>query len=171
MIGSMIPDDAGHPLQVAPPASGLHWRIKDSFVRYVLSGSTGAYAVTDGAEDDGDGNFYFPLASAEQDVDGVWRIAFEGDVRFSGHMGALFVRIAEVVVTIGPDGGELTIAGGGGGRIRIARLGGAEPHSLADAAVWPELKPALTADGVALFGDVYSIGEPLDPLRIVAIVD
>lgn len=153
---------------------GLHWRIKDSFVQYVLRGAGGEYAVTGGADDDGQGNFLFPLAAATRD-DAGWSLQFQGDVRFSGHHGALFVPIVNPLVQWGRDGGAISLqrltAGGASedvhDRFVIAELDAAEPQRLGEALAWPAMEPRLTAEGVALLGDVYPVGTTLDSLRMI----
>lgn len=152
------PDDLG---------LGLHWRIKDSFVRYVLAGSDGAYAVTDGAEDDGNGNFFFPVRSVERDAEDGWRLRFGGDVRFSAHGGMLRVAFVDPVVTIGATIGTLEVSSAGGSTVTIARVERAEPQRREGLLFWPPLSAGLTKDGVGLLGGVYPVGELLDPLRIV----
>lgn len=158
-------------------ALGLYWRIKDSFVRYVLSGAGGTYSVTGGAEDDERGNFFFPLESAQHDPTTGWEIKFSGDVRFAGHHGALFVTIIDPIVTLHPDGGTLSIrqlqsagapesADDKSSRIVIGTVTSAEPQNLDGLLAWPPLETALTDAGVSFFGDVYPVGAPTDPLKI-----
>lgn len=153
---------------------GLHWRVKDSFVQYVLGGAGGEYAVTGGADDDGEGNFLFPTVSAERARSG-WNLSFQGDVRFAGHHGALFVPIVNPIVRWGADGGTLSLQRitaertpeKDQHRFVIAELDAAEPHLIGDALVWPAVTPRLTAEGVALLGDVYPVGTALDELRMI----
>lgn len=152
---------------------GLHWRIKDSFVQYVLRGAGGAYSVTDGADDDGAGTFYFPFASATRD-ESSWELRFGGDVRFSGHHGALFVPFIEPVIRLSETGGTLAIrraapegAPADTERIVIADLEGATPQRLGGALAWPAVTAQLTPAGVSLLGDAYPVGTLLDPLRML----
>lgn len=158
---------------------GLHWRIKDSFVQYVLGGAGGEYAVTDGADDDGQGNFLFPIVHVERGELG-WNLFFQGDVRFAGHHGALFVPIVNPVMRVGHSGGTLSLQRVTGNddvsdrvdeRIVIAEFDSAEPQRIGNALVWPEVTPRLTADGVALLGGVYPVGTTLDALRVIVDAD
>ncbi|MGL3150335.1 HtaA domain-containing protein [Microbacterium sp. A82] len=163
-------DDASETPDIDP---GLHWRIKDSFVKYVLRGAGGAYSVTDGADDDGAGTFFFPFASASRG-DGGWVLSFGGDVRFSGHHGALFVPFTEPVIRLGETGGTLairrTVPEGSPAdteRIVIAELTGEVPQRLGDALAWPAVTAQLTPAGVSLLGDAYPVGTLMDPLRML----
>lgn len=166
---SDVPEDGvQYPAAEMDVSLGLHWTIKGSFVRYVLSGAGGTYSVAGGAEDDERGNFYFPLKAASFDVGSGWELRFTGDVRFSGHHGVLFVALVDPVVTLGATGGSLTVAAPGGvDRVKIADVTPSEPQQRGGLIAWPPLTTALTAEGVSMFGDVYTVGTDTDPLRIV----
>ncbi|WP_203137587.1 HtaA domain-containing protein [Microbacterium sp. JZ31] len=150
--------------------AGLYWGVRDSFVRYVLMNPDGGVYGDDGVETDGDATFRFPLRRASHSG-GRWRIEFGGELSFVAHAGLLAVRISRPVVEIGRDQGALSVSFGEE-RAIIARLAPAEA-ALIDGGwvVFPPLPAELTAAGVGLFGDVYSAGEPLDPLRIALPAD
>lgn len=147
---------------------GLHWRIKDSFVQYVLRGADGVYSVTDGAADDGMGNFYFPVARVINENDS-WELSFRGEVRFRGHGGVLFVPVANPTVRLSRSGGWLSVGRSRSGEehTTIAELDGVSPVAVGEAFAWPPLVPRLTADGVSLFGGAYNLGSPLEPVRMI----
>ena len=166
MIDVMHDDDVripgGPDAGVVP---GLYWGVRESFVRYVLMNPDGGVYGDDGLETDGEATFRFPLRHASRDG-GRWRIEFGGELHFVAHEGLLAVRIAHPVVELGAGEGTLSVAAGEG-REAIAVVRPAEPALIEGGwLVFPPLATELTAAGVALFGDVYTDGEPLDPLRI-----
>jgi hypothetical protein len=146
---------------------GLRWGLKKSFLDYVFRMPDGQGSVGEGAVPVGDGDLFFEH-DAGNSTGEVW--AFRGDVRFSGHFGMLFVRVAHPRLELDGTRAILSIE---------------DPESRADApriplvtatlqqvsgdektAVWGSDDVALTAEGVALFNDVYSAGEPFEPLII-----
>lgn len=143
---------------------GLYWGVRESFVRYVLGNPDGRVHGDDGVETDGEGTFRFPLGSAERHGDD-WRLVFRGEVAFSAHGGLLAVRIAQPILELRAGDGTLSVRRGGE-RVVIARVRPAPPVPEGAWLVFPPLPAALTAEGVALFGDVYAEGDALDPLRI-----
>lgn len=144
---------------------GLYWGVRESFVRYVLGNPDGQLYGDDGVETDGEGTFRFPLISADRDG-ADWRLAFRGEVAFVAHGGLLGVRIAQPALELRGGDGALSVRRDEE-RVVIARVRAAQPVPVGDAwLVFPPLPAALTAEGVALFGDVYAAGDALDPLRI-----
>lgn len=156
--------------QLAP---GLRWGIKRSFIDYVRRMADGKGTVGNGAVPVGTGDLFYEYDEAASLRDPaapsqVW--AFRGDVRFSGHFGMLFVRIAHPRLEISGTEAVLTIEDPqdreGAPRIPLvtARL-----QQLADedgAAVWGAEDVTLTADGVPLFNEVYVEGEAFEPLIV-----
>lgn len=136
------------------PLLGLRWRIKDSFVSYVLGRAGGRYALADGAELLADRYFGFPCA------DGAEHTAprFAGAVAFSAHGGMLHVALCDLALRTTGDLLELT-ANVDGEPAAIATL-----DRTATAGTWIGAVPRLTEAGRALFGGVYEVGEGLDPL-------
>jgi hypothetical protein len=143
---------------------GLRWGIKSSFVDYVRKMPDGKGSVGDGAVPVGTGDIFYTY-DAEASTDEAW--AFRGDVRFSGHFGMLFVRLAHPRLELGADGAAvLTIEGAESERIALVtatvrRVGGQDGTDL-----WGSDDVALTTAGVELFNEVYAEGEPFEPIVI-----
>ncbi|MEU6325373.1 HtaA domain-containing protein [Streptomyces sp. NPDC047009] len=146
---------------------GLRWGLKKSFVDYVRRMPDGKGSVGAGAVPVGTGDLFY-----EHDVErsgaGVW--AFRGDVRFSGYFGMLFVRVANPWLEIDGSSVVLSIedpqARKDAPRVPLVtgtlqRLGDQDGTE-----VWGSDDVALTAEGVALFNDVYAEGEPFEPLVV-----
>lgn len=167
-----IPTENATPAQprLAP---GLRWGIKRSFIDYVRRMPDGKGSVGDGAVPIGTGDLFYEHDEAASRRDPaaptqIW--AFRGDVRFSGHFGMLFVRVAhprlevtgtEAVLSIeDPQGRE------GAPRVPLVTARLQELAGEGGAAVWGAEHVALTAEGVPLFNEVYAAGEAFEPLII-----
>jgi hypothetical protein len=120
--------------------------------------------VTDEATTDADLAFHYP--SADHAVTGSI-LSFTGDVRFSGHHGMLFVRIADPQVRLHGDGtGSLSI--------RIPRdetPDGPRMHFVdfrldIHDGVGHATAVRLAADAIDVFNDVYPAGEPFDAFHL-----
>ena len=149
-----------------PPEFGLTWPIKRSFVTYVLGMPDGRAGAVEGAFPLPDLSVVFehdPSVDAAALGDG-W--AFRGDVRFAGHFGMLFVRIADPWLVRTDDGVLLTIADpdaqDDGPRVPLATVTVAQTG----AGEWASTAVALTAQGSELFNSVYPVGDPLDPFTL-----
>lgn len=152
------------------PAYGVVWSIKSSFVTYVLGMPDGRASATDGAWPLPDARIVYELDPTvpQEDLGRGW--AFRGDVRFAGHFGMLFVRIADPWVVWADDGITLTIADPDV-RDESRRVAIATRHLERGAGddgsdVWLSTDVALTEQGALLFNEVYPVGSPLDPLII-----
>lgn len=165
------------PTAAAPPgaALGLAWGIKGSFVDYVARMPDGRHSLGAGAHRTEAGTFVFPPVRGARRTtpDGlderIWE--FTGDVRFGGHFGMLFVRVADPRIAIRDGVGELTVAD------QAARDDG-ERETLATVVLrsvpapegmlaWDSTEVLLHPSAVALFNDVYPAGEPLEQLSVV----
>lgn len=149
-----------------PPEFGLTWPIKRSFVTYVLGMPDGRAGAVEGAFPLPDLSVVFehdPSVDAAALGDG-W--AFRGDVRFAGHFGMLFVRIADPWLVRTDDGVLLTIADpdaqDDGPRVPLATV----TVEQTGAGEWASTAVALTAQGSELFNSVYPVGDPLDPFTL-----
>jgi hypothetical protein len=172
---------------------GLSWSVKREFLRYIAGMSDGRCSVTDGAElgtahppsappTEGaprTDQFWYSLRAA-QAGQGSTTLAFTGEVRFSGHHGFLFVRIADPVLTVASSGHTvLTIAPpdpadtAESDRLELAHLRLTRQRD-ADASVtgaetlthWLGTDVRLTAAGAELFGGAYSAGQTFDDLHV-----
>ncbi len=164
------PDEDGPSGQDGPPELGMTWAIKRSFVGYILGMPDGQASAADGAWPLPDLSVvYAHDPSVPQDELGRgW--AFRGDVRFAGHFGMLFVRIAFPWIVWTDDAVMLTIADPDGEddakRVAIATVELEETGP----GEWTSTEVALTAAGSEIFNHVYPVGDPMDPfvLRVPA---
>jgi hypothetical protein len=152
----------------------LLWGVKASFSEYILRLPDGRFSATDGAELLLPLTFSFEVADADHLLDGESVpsegdvLRFRGDVRFAGHSGALFLRIANPWLHFTAGGGFVSIVGGQSEddpeRRPIATF-----SSAAVAGTRGRLDIAevlLDARGVDLFNRTYPLETPLDPLRV-----
>lgn len=156
---------------------GLLWGIKRSFIAYVRRMPDGQGSIHDGAVPLGEDTILFPAvpdagtgAGAHRtSAEHVW--AFRGDVRFRGHGGMLFVRVAAPLITVRGDTAELSIedpyARAGADRVPLVTLRLEAGPAPEDAAVWLGSDVRLTEAGSALFNDVYQPGEPFEQLSVI----
>jgi hypothetical protein len=143
----------------------LRWAVKSSFQRYVQVIAHGTCTAIDGAELSDDGVFTFPLAEAGLSA-GARLLSFSGTARFEAHHGFLEVTLSGLRLTLGEQGGELSIAGSGPDRVTIATLAPAAPVEERGRIHWTGLVPHLTEDGCQVFGAVYPAGTEFAPLEI-----
>lgn len=153
---------------------GLHWGIKASFLEYVARMPDGRGTVSDGATPI-DGNIMvFEMATAveppaPQTADRL--LSFRGDVRFGGHMGMLFVRIADPWIAITAHQAEMTVLDpfqpDEDLRLPLVRFTLTPTRAAEDVEVLYAAEVRLTVEGTRLFNDVYPTGELFEPLRIV----
>lgn len=154
--------------------AGLHWGIKASFLEYIAGMSDGRGTVSDGATPM-DGNImvfeHSPGVERPASLAADRFLAFRGDVRFAGHSGMLFVRIADPWVAITGDQAEMTVLDpykpDEDPRLPLVRFTLTPQESRGDLEIlWaPEVR--LTVEGTALFNDVYQPGELFEPIGIV----
>jgi hypothetical protein len=175
-------------------ANALQWSIKRQFLRYIASMADGRCSVTDGAdlvltpsrpgisaperaggEDEIERSAGAPEASRSDQFSFGFTghevgqrsvtVSFCGDVRFSGHYGFLFVRIADPAIEVGPDrNGVLTIASPDPTEPDASRIPFARLRISEDARVGTQVR--LTRQGAELFGGAYDESEPLDDLAL-----
>jgi hypothetical protein len=87
----------------------LRWRVKDSFMSYVLA--TGGAVELIGAATDRDGTFVFPEVGRCDDSAVSAIVKFGGGVRCRTHGGLVDAHIESPWLHIGPSGTKLSIAG------------------------------------------------------------
>lgn len=139
----------------------LLWSLRASFTEYVRS-IDDSRVMTDGVTIDEQSRFVF--RGVRDDDPGV--LAFGGAIHFWAHLGVLDFRLADLRIHL-IDAPRITIAAQPRERNRatIAELVGLEQVSDSTFAGGA----TLTDDGVRLLGGVYSIGTPLDTIRIVRV--
>ena len=138
----------------------MRWAVKESFIHYVRGLEDGTIETFDGAEWK-DGAFVFPGESA-----GDGGLSFTGGVRFRGFAGMLDVRLAEPMIEGDGDSMRLTALVGPesiAARAPIATLDATEQPRAGES--W-SATPALTFEGVRIFGDVYQVGAELAQLVV-----
>ncbi|OLO25840.1 hypothetical protein PZ61_0236045 [Streptomyces sp. MNU77] len=158
---------------LAPGPPGLRWGIKQRFLQYIARMPDSRCSVTDGASVTEERAFLFTPASwAEFDTatsTGVVR--FRGDVRFAGHHGLLFVRVADPWLSVAADGtATLSIAAAPSeqpDRIPLATLALVRSAPSAGWLRYHGHHVALTEQGSELFNTVYPAGEHLDDLSVL----
>ncbi|SEG63680.1 Immunoglobulin I-set domain-containing protein [Nonomuraea solani] len=159
---------------VAITVGTLDWGVKESFRTYITGSiAHGTITTGGGAADNGDGTFRFPLAKGTYDTEQrTVLLSYTGQVRFTGHSGALDLLIANPQVAIGATGSTLYAD------VTSLPLDGTKPVSYPvvdlatltlntpDGSTWTDLPAALTAAGVPAFADFYGEGEALDPVTV-----
>lgn len=155
------------------PLHGLHWGIKASFLEYIARMSDGRGSVSDGATAlDGNITAFEPAPDVRgpdlDDLEQFW--AFRGDVRFAGHFGMLYVRIADPWVTVRAGRAELTVLDpyepDEHPRLPLVRFTLERQNVPGSLDTWLATDVHLTQEGTGLFNDVYQTGELFEPLAI-----
>lgn len=151
---------------------GLHWGIKGSFMDYIAAMPDSRATAIDGATPTSSDVLVFepaiPTPPKPEDADLV--LGFRGDVRFSGHAGLLFVRIADPWITVRRGRGVLTILDpyqpDTTPRLPLAHLTLVPQPAPDGMRIWLGQDVRLTKEGTGLFNDVYPAGEPMEPLAV-----
>ncbi|BCB89801.1 HtaA domain-containing protein [Phytohabitans suffuscus] len=154
------------------PVHGLRWGIKTSFIEYLrrMPGSRGS--VGDGAVPVGSHEIFFAFDPTVRPPAGPDQLAwaFRGDVRFTGHYGMLFVRVASPWVVVSAGSAVLTIAPPrepeDAPRVPLVTATLEPAGRRAGTEAWVSTSVSLTGAGAALFNDVYPEGEPFEPLTL-----
>lgn len=152
---------------------GLHWGIKASFLEYIGRMSDGRGTVTNGATPtEGNVMVFEPaeVPTPPEAADADLFLAFRGDVRFAGHFGMLYVRIADPWLTVRGREAVLTVLDPFkpdlDPRLPLIRFTLDERPTDEDLRIWLSTDVRLTEEGTGLFNDVYQAGEPFEPLAI-----
>ena len=170
-------------MPVELPGGSLDWSVKDSFVAYIEGNIAKGEVILDGATENADGSFAFPLVQGTTDTaTGETAATFGGSVRFTGHdegtgpqLDLLFRNIrVEVSGVAGSLVADVTSKGLGEtdateypGVIFATLDFSATPPSLAQGSLTFTGVPAtLTADGAEAFAGFYDEGEQLDPVSL-----
>ena len=187
MATSGTAGDVGSLAGWAHGARELRWGLKRSFLDYVsgmpdFSHSLGAGAAAVPHEQ----SFAFPAAQAgagkfgtepgseadsEAGAAGATAVRFAGELRLVAHFGALRVEFADPWVEMADDGAHLTVrdldeTGPQRGRFRLVDLTPIDVVAEGQWLIW-RYQAALAAPAVVIFGGVYPVGEPFDPLAVI----
>ncbi|MFV8054667.1 HtaA domain-containing protein [Mycobacterium sp. 48b] len=168
-VESVSPTHEAHPLIAASGSGhvvpGLYWGIKRSFVSYVARMPDGRATAGLGAQPLPNGDFLF-LPDTTHDSD---EFRFRGDVRFSGHMGMLWVRIADPWIDVETNQGELSIASPADSesRLRLASVTFDDHIDDRGHVVLHASVVRLLGESLSIFNDVYEEGQLLEPLTVV----
>lgn len=163
----------GHQIMIDYGVAGLHWGIKASFVDYVNRMPDGRATVGAGAiPSEGNVVVFEPVTPASswdaEDVDRVLR--FRGEVRFVGHAGLLFVRLADPWITVRGEQAEMTVLDPsdpeGTSRRPLVRFSLRARPTTDDVSIWFSSDVRLASEATELWNDTYQAGEPFEPLAI-----
>jgi Htaa len=145
---------------------GLRWAVKRSFLEYIGSLPDGRVVFSQETDAVDDELLFAPIHPDQMPKskgDETRILAFTGQVRFVGHHGMLFVRIANPHLAITANEGVLTVedpASESRGRIPLVTF------SLGEASVddreWTAIDVRLTPEGVPVFNEVYQANEPFE---------
>lgn len=175
---------AATPVASSEQEPGLHWGIKRRFLQYIARMPDGQCSVTDGAAVDENDRFHFALRDVNLAGGSTGNVTCRGDVRFAGHHGMLFVSIADPVLHIEGDHGQLSISAAGPdtdpGHDSTGRRVLAEFDLKIDLDAAPEVDSdrgtvrtsagrsvRLSSEAVDIFNGVYPPGELLDDFTLV----
>ncbi len=149
-----------------PVPGSLNWGVKASFREYVTGPiAHGSVSVSAGAGVAG-GGYWFPQSSAGLTADAAV-IGYRGTVIFSGHSGALTLRISDPTVRITSSSAGVLSVVVGGSRVDFATLDLAAATVTTDATgarTYSAAPATLTAAGAANFAGFYPAGTALDPV-------
>lgn len=153
-----------------PPALGLSWGIKRSFIDYITGLPDGSVSATAGATVAESFMFCFSPESSDYDVArGTGVLRFRGDVRLGGHHGMLLVRLLDPWISFTSGSGVLSISTGDGGghdRTVVGFLSPSKPRDADGLLVWEHVDVVISPEGSELFDGQYAAGQPMDPLII-----
>ena len=159
---------------MSSPASGkgsahgaLRWAVRSSFRAYVASLPDGDEQVSRGAAVSDDGRIVFPPDEAAlSSRTAVSVYAFGGTLTYSGHAGVLAVELSDPRLDVVATGRSAVSVSPGAGRT-------GERPVIAAFTEWEVVDrrlivpaPRLTWVGVAMLGDVYDVGDLLDPIEV-----
>ncbi|HEV7775029.1 MAG TPA: HtaA domain-containing protein [Conexibacter sp.] len=179
MLALMLP--APRALATVTPIStgGLDWGVKQSFRAYITGPiAHGSIALGDGATQNPDGTFHFPLSSGSyDDATGATVVVFGGSVHFSGHDGQLDMTLSDLRVELTSDGARLLAdlsslpfpVGGAASvypdtELERLDLTGVDPTIGGGTTSWAAIPGTLAPGGAAAFAGFYGGGTAFDPV-------
>ena len=153
--------------ETVPKTKGsLRWGVKAAFRSYVTGSiAKGSISVSGGASASGGTyRFYQKFTSAKADGTGTTR--YGGTVTFTGHSGALSLRVSDPTITVSSASRGTLSAVAGGSRITLATLdlSRATKRTASGAVTFSGAPATLTSAGAGAFQGYYSAGESLDPV-------
>lgn len=156
----------------------LSWGVRESFRSYISGIANGAWEVSEGATyETPKFGWTNPVGQIDADT-GEGTASFAGLIHFTGHDGALTLKLANPTIEFVGDGtarllldstsqratGELAIDEEQAYIGKIEGIGDIDPASGAISFV--DASVVLTSDGASAFGDFYASGEALDPITL-----
>ena len=161
------------PPLAAQTLPGLRWAVKRSFLDYLSRVPDGRMSATDGAVLADSDEVVWQAATdgtplVSDTADRV--LTFAGDLRYGGHGGLLFVRLADPHVTLRHDVGELsvldTFSQTNGARTSLVTFGISRRGHTPGYEVISADEVRLTDHGAEVFNMAYPAGELFEPLTI-----
>ncbi|MEE1798084.1 HtaA domain-containing protein [Streptomyces sp. JV176] len=167
------PSPAGMDVDTARLAPGLYWGINSQFLNYLARMSDSRCSTTDGADLLGGNIFRFePEPGNDTGIDpttGTGVLRFRGDVRFAGHYGFLFVRIADPWLTVENGAATLSVITHPTESERLTLITAVLTEEGVDGPIhrMSGKTVRLTAAGRPLFNDVYPEDAPFDDFSVL----
>lgn len=165
---------------VPEPVTGgaLEWGVKASFRAYITGpAANGSITPADGATDNGNGTYRFPVSGGSHDQAGAnINVAFAGSLRFLGHGGALDITVSDLRIEVSGTAGvvraDVVTKNRGTGTydthadIELVSfdLNGVTPSATAGGWRWSGVPASLTQAGSNAFGGFYPAQTPMDPI-------
>lgn len=180
VAAALLPATAASAAPVTFGSGELVWGVKESFRNYIVSPvAHGSYSAFDGATklSEPTGAIRFDvLGGPYDDATKTGELLIDGTVHFTGHSGALDMKISNLRVVLAGGGGSLyadfaTKENRPGASVEqfpnteLATLTVPDAAPVANGLTWSPVPATLTAAGASAFGSFYSAGESIDPLQ------
>jgi len=152
---------------VLPAPGSLTWGVKASFRSYVLGDIAHGTITSAGGASPVAGGYSFPQSSSDVASGGLGAVGYRGSVTFTGHAGALNLRIADPIVRITSSMTGVLSVSTAGGRVDLATIDlsrAVRSVGAGGAVSYVGAPTTLTAAGATSFAGFYSAGETLDPV-------
>jgi hypothetical protein len=152
---------------VLPAPGSLTWGVKASFRSYVLGDIAHGTITSAGGASPVSGGYSFPQSSSDVSSSGLGAVAYRGNVTFTGHAGALNLRVADPIVRLTSSTSAVLSVSTAGGRVDLATVDLARAirsFGTGGAVTYVGAPATLTAAGAASFAGFYGAGEALDPV-------
>ncbi|MER5971513.1 HtaA domain-containing protein [Streptomyces sp. NPDC002055] len=154
----------------------LEWGVKEGFRKYVTGPiAHGRIEVADGARQaPGNGPFTFTAGTGTYDTSThAVTTTFKGSVRFTGHAGALDLKLTDLHVrtkgTSGAITADVTSSGRTSNDVALAALDLSQVRPSTGEGgrmTFANIPAKLTADGAKAFNGMYQAGQALDPATL-----